>query len=563
MPFRVRTKLLSVVAVGFLLTFLSSYLIFNYMYGRYMEGTILERVREAEYAWHEHEKMDTDTLSAALRVFLGDKEFKEVFKGGDRERVYEFGQPLFRDLKERYGITHFYFHLPDGTNFVRLHNKEMHGDKVERFTFRKAQSTGDLASGIELGKTAFAFRVVAPYHDKERLIGYVEFGQEIDHFLNLLKGETKNEFAIIARKEFMNREDWGSLRKAAGLPDNWDDLKNYLWISRPLDHAAKGCFAEENLKEFEKGAFFVRGFRDEGFACGGFPLHDASGKSAGVVMAVIDISKHAALLSRVRLYASVLFLAIFTFTFFLTGLFIGHSFVRPIESISKVVHDFGRGDLTSRVKIRSKDEIGHLADTINDMSSEIYNLYSNLERMVGDRTKELTGLNKRLELLSITDGLTGLYNHRHFYMRLEEEVKRAERYGHPISLIISDIDLFKHYNDTHGHPAGDAILKGVAACLKGNAREHDLVARYGGEEFTIILPETGKDAAMMLAERIRQIISEQPFPKKETQPGGNLTMSFGVATFPVDASDLNGLVDRADSALYRAKEGGRNRVEAA
>src|SRR3972149_796396 len=133
MPFRVRTKLLSVVAVGFLLTFLSSYIIFNYMYGRYMEGTILERVREAEYACHEHEKMDTDTLSAALRVFLGDKEFKEVFKGGDRERVYEFGQPLFRDLKERYGITHFYFHLPDGTNFVRLHNKEMYGDRVERF----------------------------------------------------------------------------------------------------------------------------------------------------------------------------------------------------------------------------------------------------------------------------------------------------------------------------------------------------------------------------------------------------------------------------------------------
>lgn len=563
MPFRIRTKLISVIAVGFLLTFLSSYLLFNYMYGRYMEGIIMERVLEAQYEWYEHEKIDTDTLSAALRVFLGDKGFKEVFETGERERVYEFGQPLFRDLKESYGITHFYFHLPDGTNFVRLHNRDIYGDKVERFTFRKAQSTGGFASGIELGKTAFALRVVAPYQDNGKLIGYVELGQEIDHFLDLLKGETSNEFAIIARKEFMSREDWRSVRNNAGLPDNWDDLKSYLWISRPLDHAAKGCFAEGNLETFEKRAAFVRGFKDEGFACGGFPLHDASGRSVGAVMALIDISKHAALLSKVRLYASALFLALFTFTFFLIGLFTGRSIARPIEELTKDARIIATGDFAHRVPVRSRDEVGTLAETMNEMASRLNRFYSDLEGLVAERTKELKELNKRLEALSITDGLTGLYNHRHFYIKIEEEMKRAERYGHPLSLIIADIDHFKHYNDTHGHPAGDSVLKGVASCIKGNEREQDMVARYGGEEFTVILPETGKDAALMVAERIRECISGHPFPHKETQPGGNLTISLGVATFPVDSKDVKGLVDKADEALYRAKKGGRNRVEGA
>lgn len=174
---------------------------------------------------------------------------------------------------------------------------------------------------------------------------------------------------------------------------------------------------------------------------------------------------------------------------------------------------------------------------------------------------ELKALNRKLEELSITDGLTGIYNFRHFYSRLEEEIRRAERYQHPVSVIIADVDHFKHYNDANGHLMGDAVLAGIASCLKACMRQHDLVARYGGEEFSIILPETDKEDAKNISERIRRLIAEQPFPHKDTQPGGNVTLSLGVATFPNDANNTRELVRVSDSALYRAKEKGRNRVE--
>jgi len=185
---------------------------------------------------------------------------------------------------------------------------------------------------------------------------------------------------------------------------------------------------------------------------------------------------------------------------------------------------------------------------------------------ITDRKKAeeaLIGLNKRLEELSITDGLTTLYNSRYFYSRVDEEMRRADRYGHPLSILIADVDDFKHYNDTHGHPTGDNALRDIASCLRNCMREQDLVARYGGEEFSIILPETGKEAAGQIAERIRNAIAAQPFPHQESQPGGNLTISLGVAAFPNDACDIKTLVGQADKALYRAKEKGKNRVEPA
>ena len=126
---------------------------------------------------------------------------------------------------------------------------------------------------------------------------------------------------------------------------------------------------------------------------------------------------------------------------------------------------------------------------------------------------------------------------------------------------MSDIDHFKSYNDLNGHPAGDAVLAGVAECLRDGIRGQDLLARYGGEEFSIILPETGKEEACLMAERIRARVRDKVFPNESDQPGGALTMSFGVASCPEDATIAEDFVKKADAALYRAKEAGRDRVE--
>ncbi|MNX24787.1 Response regulator PleD [compost metagenome] len=167
---------------------------------------------------------------------------------------------------------------------------------------------------------------------------------------------------------------------------------------------------------------------------------------------------------------------------------------------------------------------------------------------------------EQVERLAITDGLTGLYNRRYFNSRLETELQRSQRFAHPVSLIILDIDYFKVANDVLGHLGGDAVLKQLAVLLREKVRKVDIVARYGGEEFAIILPETTATNAAYVAEKIRNWIEEFPFTDQERLPHRNITSSLGVASFPEHAHSLEELIHRADDSLYRAKEAGRNQV---
>ncbi|MDH5662404.1 MAG: diguanylate cyclase [Elusimicrobiota bacterium] len=169
---------------------------------------------------------------------------------------------------------------------------------------------------------------------------------------------------------------------------------------------------------------------------------------------------------------------------------------------------------------------------------------------------ENTMLYKSTQHLSMTDGLTGLYNHRHFHEQLELEVKRAQRYDLNLSLIMIDLDHFKKFNDSYGHLEGDSLLRKIAQILKSSLRETDFVARYGGEEFGVILPETNKAGASFAAERVRKTISEQTFG----EVGAKMTISLGVASYPDDAVLRTDLIKKADEALYRAKKEGRDRT---
>lgn len=216
----------------------------------------------------------------------------------------------------------------------------------------------------------------------------------------------------------------------------------------------------------------------------------------------------------------------------------------PIRSLAEGARQFGRGQLDHRVPVHGTDEFGRLSRTFNEMAAA-------LQRERG-----------RLTEMSMTDELTRLRNFRHFASRLEEEIRRAERYGHPLALVLFDIDHFKLYNDTHGHPAGNEVLRVIGRLLRDNARQTDLLARYGGEEFVAILPETTKSDTVQLAEKICRLIELHKFPGEEQQPGGRLTVSAGVAAVPEDLAHSPLLLDAADRALYAAKAAGRNRVVA-
>jgi diguanylate cyclase (GGDEF)-like protein len=190
-----------------------------------------------------------------------------------------------------------------------------------------------------------------------------------------------------------------------------------------------------------------------------------------------------------------------------------------------------------------------------ELQNEIANRDVYLEQLQGYQ-QELEKNNLELQRASLTDGLTRIANRAAFDQRLQEEVYRAQRYKTGLSLILIDVDKFKDYNDSFGHPAGDVVLKEVARLLRTRVRPSDLVARYGGEEFAIILATTGRDSAQTVAESLRSTIEQGTFPNRA------VTVSAGVATLGERRADPAALLQAADDALYEAKRSGRNRVVA-
>jgi diguanylate cyclase (GGDEF)-like protein len=167
---------------------------------------------------------------------------------------------------------------------------------------------------------------------------------------------------------------------------------------------------------------------------------------------------------------------------------------------------------------------------------------------------------KAIQETANIDGLTGVFNKRHFQERITAEIRRAEKEGGGVSLLLLDIDDFKNYNDTNGHVAGDEVLKTVGQLLRGSVREDDVVARYGGEEFVILYPGASKALAYRLAQSLRRTVESHPFAGGELQPLGAVTISGGVASYPLDAQGEVELIRAADEALYQAKNAGRNRI---
>ncbi len=165
----------------------------------------------------------------------------------------------------------------------------------------------------------------------------------------------------------------------------------------------------------------------------------------------------------------------------------------------------------------------------------------------------------KLEKLSITDGLTGLYNHRHFQGYLDEKIREGQRYNHKLSVVMMDIDHFKTINDTYGHPFGDTILRKFASIIMQTIRDVDYAARYGGEEFVVVLPNTDTNGAFKIIERLRKKVEAVTFGDGDIE-GVKITISIGVACFSEDAKNKQELIEHSDNALYYSKENGRNKT---
>ncbi|WP_157698693.1 cache domain-containing protein [Geobacter sp. DSM 9736] len=302
-------KLLTVALSAFFLVLIATYLSMERLYIKNVNMVAREHLQESQDLFNAHVAFDTEKLTAVLSMFLGNEEFKQLFAEGDREKLYKKGLPLYTMLHERHGITHFYFHLPDGTNFLRLHDRQLYGDEIRRETLKTAVVTGKMAVGIELGKTSFALRIVSPYYHGSRLIGYVEIGEEIDHFLDLLQKRKKDVFAILAEKSVLSRDEWIASQKRRGLPADWDVLSHHAWVTFPDQKFLKGRYVTEAaIKPFEYELSIAPGAGDRAgdLIFGGFPLFDIQGKHVGVVVTLMDVSSQMQGLAQLRLMSMII-----------------------------------------------------------------------------------------------------------------------------------------------------------------------------------------------------------------------------------------------------------------
>lgn len=223
--------------------------------------------------------------------------------------------------------------------------------------------------------------------------------------------------------------------------------------------------------------------------------------------------------------------------------FRGHLLIIPLA-----VHEYPWGLLILERSVQREPYVRADYETIQVLVDHLAILLENMR------------LYRQTMEMAVRDGLTGLLNHRRLHERMKEEISRSARYHHPMTLLMIDVDYFKRYNDTYGHQQGDELLRILAEILRQNVRQSDIVGRYGGEEFAVVLPETDKQSATILAQRLCEVVANTPFPG---YPGGasvRCTISIGVASYPDDGLAVSDLVAAADAALYRAKRYGKNRV---
>jgi diguanylate cyclase (GGDEF)-like protein len=247
---------------------------------------------------------------------------------------------------------------------------------------------------------------------------------------------------------------------------------------------------------------------------------------------------------------SLLIIALLLVLVAATGYRLGLLIARPLDLLTKGAGEVAAGDLAVDLPAApGGGEVGYLTDVFNHMVSRLREGRRELDLIHETLRKK----NEELELLSTTDSLTGLDNHRELMRRLDHEEARCKRERKSFSVLVGDVDHFKQYNDAFGHPAGDEVLKAISEIMREAARPVDCVARYGGEEFVVMMPDTGAADALELAEHIRARVAAKKFS------GRKMTLSIGVATFPEDADSAEGLISIADEALYQAKREGRDR----
>lgn len=248
----------------------------------------------AAEAFAVQQRTEVEKLSAALDVIMASGELRAAFAGGDRERLLGLAAPVLAVLKEHSRITHWYFHTaePSPRVFLRVHHPELRGDAPTRATLRRAADSGEVGAGLELGRTAFALRVVRPWVADGRLLGYVELAEDIDHFLTSMKGKTGDEYGLLVRKKYLDAATWAA---ATGpRASSWDAAADTLLVDATTSSSDEVLDWRGDVEALPTHGLTLGEVEreDRAFIRGVFPVADAAGRRVGALFVVHDFTAH-------------------------------------------------------------------------------------------------------------------------------------------------------------------------------------------------------------------------------------------------------------------------------
>ncbi len=608
----------------------------------------------------EHE---TELLQGMLRFIVDSPALQQRWLQRDREALYAESEPLLVNLRRDHHITHFYYHQPDGVNFLRVHLRERHGDRIERATLREAMRSGEVQAGIEFGALGqFVLRVVMPWSIDGKLAGYIELGEEIDHILDHLATAGGYGLVLSVSRDFVSRQGFSSTDNFEMLLEAEPRYASALVINRTMNRipaSLDNFIGNRNAAEYS-----VLTQDDRQYLASNVPVQDYSGEDVGWLTYLLDISSYVhnrhRLMAGIGLTALVLSTLLFLFYYFYSGrlqewlALSRRELLKEIAERKRFQEELvaNQEQLEALVVQRNKS----LKDSEKRYRTLFYQTADALLIIEGNRfvdcnqaTLDMLGYRHRDELLNthpsvlspefqpdgqpsavkadqmialafekgshrfewdhmrrdgevfpvevlltaipygegrllhvvwrdITerrnaeseiryqayyDSLTGLPNRKLLLDRLEQSLIISRRHGHFDGLLFLDLDRFKTINDSLGHSVGDQLLVEVAGRISSAIWDEDTAARFGGDEFVILLKHLGTDkqsaslAARKVARRIQSSF-EKSFPIQ-----GNalhITCSIGISVFPFLDESADDIIKYADTAMFTAKESGRNQV---
>ncbi len=444
---------------------------------------------------------DTYLMESLIEELEKDAEIIKLFKEGNKKLLFKSLNQKFSKYKTRHEITHFYIHNINQTNFLRVHNENLHSDKITRVTLQNAAKNLSTSSGVEFGiYHNLTLRVVLPWFVDEKLIGFIEMGKDIDKLSPKLHAMIQSDIIFTIKKKYIPKEHFLIWKNRHKENKFYKAMNNYYVIDSTI--TTIGPLLQKLLDHNSKSDnHFIVNANKKYFINSQSNL-DISGKHIGKICVLHDVSKE----------YDFLYALIFKITIIVLILLI--------------------------------------------LVIAYYTRYIKLNEIAINRAY------KQIQKLSITDTMTNLYNKNHYLDNGQKQFNQAMRRNTFLSFILIDTDNFKKYNDQYGHIKGDDVLISIAASMKNIfQRATDISYRVGGEEFLIISEdeslENGFQRALLLCENIEKLEIEHI----HNNNFNSITVSIGVITQKVNSNtSIIQLYDNADKALYKAKKTGKNRV---